>query len=241
MKSKLWAVFAAFLAGSGLFFVFALTGHKFLGTALILAAAIIVVYRFAGKKLTRVMTALIAAALIAFAAVETPIIAAAATDAPSGCEYIIVLGAGLHGTTPSLSLTDRLEAALEYLEENPETKAIVSGGQGPGENMTEAEAMGIWLEARGIAPERIIEEREATSTAENLEYSFGIILDRGDEPDAGTAIVTSEYHLYRAKLMAKDMGVEVSGIAGHTSRLTLMINYFIREAFAAAYYWIFGA
>jgi uncharacterized SAM-binding protein YcdF (DUF218 family) len=97
------------------------------------------------------------------------------------------LGAGLHGTTPSLSLTNRLAAALAFLEEHPDTVAIVSGGQGPGENMTEAEAMTIWLEARGIAPERIIGEPEATSTAENLENSFRIIRERGGDPDGNVA------------------------------------------------------
>ena len=106
--------------------------------------------------------------------------------------------------------------------------------------MTEAEAMGIWLEARGIAPERIIREPEATSTWENLDNSFELIRARGGEPDGNCAIVTSEYHLCRAKLMARDMGVSAYGVAGRTNMPTLMVNYFIREAFALTYYRVFG-
>ena len=136
---------------------------------------------------------------------------------------------------------DRLEGALAWLEAHPDCVAVVSGGQGPGETMTEGEAMSVWLEAKGIDPSRIIVEDKATSTMENLEYSFELIRAAGGEPDGNVAIVTSEYHLCRAKLMAADLGVEAWGVAGHTSWPTLMLNYFIREAFAVTYYRIFGA
>ncbi|NCB50752.1 MAG: YdcF family protein [Clostridia bacterium] len=241
MKNKLWLFSAVLLFVAGVLFFLAITGHGYLGCTLILTAALVVFYHFAGKKLSRIITILTVAALLAFAAVETPIIAAAHTDKDAECGYIIVLGAGVRGTTPSLSLTNRLNAALGFLEEHPDAVAIVSGGRGPGENITEAEAMTVWLEARGIVPERIIGEPEATSTSENLENSFRIIRERGDDPDGNVAIVTSEYHLYRAKLMAEDLGVEAYGVAGHTSMPTLMLNYFIREAFAVVYYWLFGA
>jgi uncharacterized SAM-binding protein YcdF (DUF218 family) len=241
MKRRAWLLAAGPLFAAGLIFAFALTGHGYLGGAFILAAALVAAYHFAGKKLARVLTALVIAGALAFAAVEAPIISAAHTDEDADCKYLVVLGAGLHGSVPSLSLTDRLSAALAYLTEHPDSVAVVSGGQGPGENMTEAEAMAIWLEAKGIAPARIIEEREAVSTTENLANAFALIRERGDEPDGNTAIVTSEYHLYRAKLMARDMGVAAYGIAGNTSWPTLKANYFIREAFAVAYYWVFGA
>ena len=139
-------------------------------------------------------------------------------------------GPGLHPARPQ---------ALRQLELG--AQPVPSGGQGPGENMTEAEAMGIWLEARGVAPERIVLEPEATSTWENLANSFALIRERGGEPDGNCAILTSEYHLCRAKLMAADQGVEAYGVAARTSMPTLMINYFIREAFAVTYYRIFGA
>lgn len=241
MRSKLWLIAVIVLLLAAAVFAFAMTGHGFFAALLALAALFVLAWHFARRRLRIALAVLLLLGIAVFAVIEAPIIAGARTDAPDGCEYLVVLGAGLNGDVPSLSLTNRLTAALEWLEGHPDCTAIVTGGQGPGENMTEAEAMGIWLEARGIEPERIILEPEATSTWENLENSFEIIRARGDEPDLNCAIVTSEYHLCRAKLMAEDMGVRAYGVAGRTSMPTLMINYFIREAFALTYYRIFGA
>ena len=108
-------------------------------------------------------------------------------------KYLVVLGAAVHGSTPSLSMTHRLEGALDYLEAYPESTAIVSGGQGVGEDISEAQAMYDWLTAHGVAPERVIMENKSTSTMENLEFSYNIIRERGDEPAGNVAIVSSGY------------------------------------------------
>ena len=239
MKDKTWIILPVILLAAAFLFLFLLDGYGFIGLLLVLAAAAAVLCHFSGRKARRIYMGIIAAAAVFLIVIEIPIIKAARTDAPEGCDYIIVLGAGVNGKTPSLSLVNRLDAALIYLEDNPETVVIVSGGQGPGENITEARAMGIWLEARGISPERIIQEPNAASTRENLAFSFDIIRIGGDTPD-NVAVVSSEYHLYRAKLLAETLGVSVSGIAGETSLPVLKLNYFIREAGARLYYLIFG-
>lgn len=241
MKGKMWLIFVILLlVGAGLLF-FAATGHDYVAALLVLIAALIVIYRFGGHGLRVAVTVLLVIGIAAFIIIEIPIVREARTDAPNDCEYVIVLGAGLKGDVPTLSLRNRLDAALEWLEAHPDCVAVVSGGQGPGENMPEGEAMGIWLEARGIEPERIIVEDKSTSTMENLENSFALIREAGGEPDGNCAIITSEYHLCRAKLMARSLGVEAWGVAAHTSWPSLMLNYFIREAFAVTYYRIFGA
>lgn len=241
MKGKMWLIFVILLlVGAGLLF-FAATGHDYVAALLVLIAALIVIYRFGGHGFKVAVTVLLVIGIVAFVIIEIPIVKEARTDAPDDCEYVIVLGAGLRGDVPTLSLRNRLDAALEWLEAHPDCVAVVSGGQGPGENMPEGEAMGIWLEARGIEPERIIVEDKSTSTMENLENSFALIREAGGEPDGNCAIITSEYHLCRAKLMAESLGVEAWGVAAHTSWPSLMLNYFIREAFAVTYYRIFGA
>lgn len=241
MKGKMWLIFVILLlVGAGLLF-FAATGHDYVAALLVLIAALIVIYRFGGHGLRVAVTVLLVIGMAVFIIIEIPIVREARTDAPDDCEYVIVLGAGLRGDVPTLSLRNRLDAALEWLESHPDCVAVVSGGQGPGENMPEGEAMGIWLEARGIEPERIIVEDKSTSTMENLENSFALIREAGGEPDGNCAIITSEYHLCRAKLMAESLGVEAWGVAAHTSWPSLMLNYFIREAFAVTYYRIFGA
>ncbi|MBO6158066.1 MAG: YdcF family protein [Firmicutes bacterium] len=165
---------------------------------------------------------------------DLPIIRGAKTDVRPGTDYLIVFGAAVYGETPSPSLRDRLDAALLYLNENPGTRVIVSGGMGPGERITEAEAMRVYLESGGIAPERIIMESKATDTSENLRYSFSLIEKEkagslADFSQVSIAVVSSEYHLYRIRYLADKLGHPVSGIAAPTSYWYLKVNYFIRE------------
>lgn len=241
MKARLWLIAVIVLLVAAVVFAVAMTGHTFVAALCAFIALVIVYFHFVRRRGLRIAAAIVLAAGIAvFGVIEAPIVAGARTDAPDDVEYLVVLGAGLHGDVPSLSLTDRLEGALAWLETHPDCVAVVSGGQGPGETMTEGEAMGIWLEARGIDPSRIIVEDRATSTQENLEYSFALIRGRGGEPDGNCAIVTSEYHLYRAKALAARQGVECFGVAARTSWPTLMLNYFIREGFAVTYYRLTG-
>ena len=241
MKAKLWLIAVIILLAAALLFAVAMTGHMFVAALCALTAAVIAFYHFVRRRALRIaLAALLILGLAVFGVIEAPIIRDARTDAPDDVEYLVVLGAGLHGDVPSLSLTDRLNAALDWLEAHPDCVAVVSGGQGPGETMTEGEAMEVWLEARGVESERIIVEDAATSTWENLENSFALIRERGGEPDGNTAIVTSEYHLYRAKAMAGKLGVECYGVAGRTSWPTLALNYFIREGFAVTYYRLTG-
>ena len=67
----------------------------------------------------------------------------------------IVLGCSVRGKKPSRILTERLDAAKDYLEENPQAIAVLSGGQGADEDISEAECMYEYLSAHGITPERL--------------------------------------------------------------------------------------
>ena len=128
----------------------------------------------------------------------------------------------------------------DYLDRYPDSIAIVSGGMGKGEDITEARAMHDWLVQHGLPEERVLMEPNATSTEENLRYSFEIIRNRGDEPDGNVAIVSSAYHLFRAKSMARLQGVQAAGVAAPWGYKMVMLNYFIREAFGVTHLWVFG-
>lgn len=154
----------------------------------------------------------------------------------TSCRYLIVLGAGVHGTTPSLSLRERLNAAADYLQANPRTVCIVSGGQGPGEDITEAACMADYLAQKGIEPERIWQEDKSTSTEENIAFSLDLIEARtGSRPDTA-GVLSSEYHLFRAGLIARDQGLTAVGIPARTTWLSLRLNYFMREIAAVWYH-----
>ncbi len=248
MKKNLTVpVIAVILIVIALFMKFALIGYSFSAYILVAAAAVLLVLHFlvrgvkkgvkAAKAVTAVLAVLIAAGLAVFAVSEANVVKNARTEERAAqAKYLIVLGAGVNGSTPSLSLRNRLDAALAFLEENPASVAVVTGGQGSGEDLTEAECMRLWLTERGIAPERIISEPRAENTRENLEFSFALIRERegGSVPEP-VAVVSSEYHLLRAKMQAEKLGVDCAGVAARTTLPVLRINYFIREAFGAAY------
>lgn len=175
-----------------------------------------------------------------FLAAEIPVFLNARSDEDTSADYIIVMGAWVNGTTPSLSLTDRLEGALLWLEENPAAVAVVSGGQGKNELVTEARAMADWLTARGVDPGRILLEEQAENSYENILYSLKIIEENGGDPAGRVALLSSDYHLCRLRYMAQRLGCEPVCVSAPTSRFSLMINYAIREAFAMWKCWVFG-
>lgn len=231
-KKLISAAMIVFLA-TVLLFVF--SGHNYLAYTFYFIAALIVIFDFAGRKLKRIICILLAVGFAYFAVLEGFIISEAGGNSEDA-DYIIVLGAAVHGETPSMSLVERMTAAKEYLEDHPDCIAVLSGGRGSNEKMSEADAMYDWLTQNGIPENRLIKEDKASSTYENLKFSYELIGDT----DKTVAVVSSEYHLYRAKLIAADMGYDVGTVAAHTTYPTVMINYFIREAFGLTYYYVSG-
>ena len=239
-KSPFWAFCSAALLALGFFFRFALRGYVYWGYTCFFIVALILAHRFLPVLLWRILLGLTCLGLVYFCIVEIPIIKSARTDPNPARPYLVVLGAAVYGDQPSLTLVRRLEGALNYMNTYPDSVAIVSGGMGKGETVTEAQAMHDWLLRHGIPEERILMEPKATSTRENLSCSFDLIRERGDEPDRNVAIVSSAYHLYRAKSMARLQGVEAAGVAAPWGRTMVMLNYFIREAFGVTHLWVFG-
>ncbi len=228
-------IIAGIIFFAGLLLRFAFSGHNFIAYGMFLVSVLIVVFGVVGKTLKRLIALLLAMGVVYFAIIEIPIIGEASGDGDVDADYLIVLGAAVHGDTPSLSLVERLTAAKDYLDKHPNTVAIVSGGQGGGENVSEAQAMYDWLCKSGIDPDRIIKEDKAVSTYENLKFSREIIGSLTDKSDPTISVVSSEYHLCRAKLIAKSLDMEIHTVAAHTTYFTVKLNYFIREAFGVTY------
>ena len=177
----------------------------------------------------------VVAAVILLAGVETAFMIKAATAKPSENATVVVLGCRAYGSRPSIMLASRLDAAYEYLTEHPDAICIVSGGQGPDESMPEAECMYLYLTEKGIASERIYQENRSTSTRENLLFSQEIIEAEGLNPEI--AIVTNEYHEYRAGMVADALEMEYSAVPARTP-LWLFPTYYIRELYGIIYEWV---
>ena len=214
------------------FFRFALRGYSFLALALAGAAVLFALLCFLPKRRRKALLALTLAFLCAFGFFEAKVLAAAAADPPDDADYLIVLGCGVFGTSPSPSLRERLEAAGDFLEAHPDCVAVVSGGQGEGEDISEAECMRRWLEARGISAERILVEDRAMSTEENMTFSAPMIEAHSGKPYAENAIAvcSSEYHLYRARWLARRfIGIDPPAVAAKTGRPLLLLSNLLRE------------
>ena len=152
------------------------------------------------------------------------------------CDYMIVLGCQIRGTNITRSLRRRLETALNYANENEHVVIIVSGGQGRGEDMSEAQAMHKYLTEHGIDGERIIMEDKSTDTNLNMRYSASYIKDK----DSKVCVVTNTFHIYRAKKLARAQGfTNVSGAAAASDKV-LLLNYMVREAIGIVKDFTFG-
>jgi uncharacterized SAM-binding protein YcdF (DUF218 family) len=227
--------------------MFALVGYSFMAYCFLAVAAVSLLYMAFGMlkgkneklftTLSRILTYAIILFAIAFAITEAAIISEVRSTAGGDAEYAIVLGAGVKGTTPSRSLTARLETALKFAEENPQTYLVVSGGQGENEDISEAECMKKWLVAHGVDDSRILLEDKSQNTVQNIRYSAEVIKANGGNLSDRVYIITEGYHVLRAKVIAMDNGFEsVSTKAAYTGLPILTANYYMREVVAMWYY-----
>lgn len=165
--------------------------------------------------------------ILAFLFLESLVVSDMGEEGEEGLDYVIVLGAQVRGDAPSRALRKRINKAAEYLKENENTKAVLSGGQGPGENRSEAQVMYDCLIEAGIAPERLIREDASTNTVENLEFSGKLI-----GKDARIGIISQNFHIYRALKLAKHQGyTHVCGIAARSEAI-YQPHFMVREACA---------
>lgn len=147
-------------------------------------------------------------------------------------EFVIVLGAGVNGSSPSQSLVERLEAAMAYSDAHPDAVLILSGGQGDEENISEAQCMYDYLTSHGVSASRLRMEDDASTTEENLEFSLRLIEAETGESVTEIGIISSEYHLLRASLIAENLGVNAECYPASTQNKLYFCNMLLREIFA---------
>lgn len=143
-----------------------------------------------------------------------------------GAQTVIVLGCKVNGSKPSKYLYDRCKKAAEYLDKNPSAVAVLSGGQGSDEAISEAQCMENVLLDLGIDKNRLYKEDQSTSTAQNIAFSKKIMEENG--LSKSVLIVTNEFHEYRAKLICDKNGLEFHSSSSKSVFYTL-ITYHTRE------------
>ena len=240
----------AVLSGLAFFLKFCIPGYSFSALVCVCLIAIILFYTFIpliglkfpvfAKISTRFFTAVLILGLLVVGITEAIIIRESFGDPEESVDYIVVLGAKVNADGPSVSLMDRICATYNYLEEHPGVIAVLSGGQGTDEPITEAECMYRELVSLGIDPLRLRMEDYATSTWENLNFSLTYLEHETGSRPTKIGVLSSEYHLFRARLFAKACDVEFVGIPARTSRWGQRINHFMREVAGVWHYLLLG-
>ena len=251
-SEKIQCVIAAVLALAGaVLLTVRAWGMRFSGFLLVGLAAVLVLELLlghwakaskTGRLCRRIFQTALTLVLVPLICIEIYVINVGSSD-PSAlpADAVVVLGAGVNGTQPSLSLSTRLTAALDYLEENPDVPVVLTGGLGYGEEITEARCMYDWLTARGVDPARLIMEEQAGNTAENFAFSKELLEEQGIDPAENlVAVVTNDFHIARSRLIAARQGYgHAFGVPAKLPWRHLEVNYYLRESFAMVKTWIF--
>ena len=240
----------AVLGVMAVYLKFCIPGYSFSALVCLCLIALILFYTFmplVGLKFpgfarwtVRIFSVILALGLLVVGVTEALVIRASFGDPDKSCQYMVVLGAKVRADGPSVSLWDRIYGAQAYLLEHPEVIAVVSGGQGADEPMTEAQCMYDALVALGISPDRIWVEDKAESTWENLNFSLNLIEEKTGARPTEIGVLSSEYHLFRASLFAKACDVGFIGIPAKTSRASQLINHCMREVAGVWHYILLG-
>ena len=250
MRARYWLLGAIGLFALGVVVWLTIYGFQFAGLLLCAAGAVCAVFgaldllkkRFPKTVtwLTRSLAGLLAVFLLLTVVTGVWLgVSLGGADEPEA-EFVVVLGAGVNGTVPSAALRERLEAAQRYMEEYPNAILILSGGQGDHEDITEAACMYRWLTERGADSARLRMEPEAASTEENIAFSLDLIeREFGVRPEK-LGVISAEYHLLRASLLAKQAGVEAVCYPSRTENRAFFCQMFVREIFGVWYTLLFG-
>ncbi len=210
------------------------TGHWFQFTPILIGAGfvllgLLVPFLARYRVLAWIVLIAIAAVLLNVAAFEAKIIREARTEPVADADWVIVLGAKVNGTTPSLSLYNRARTAASYLNGNLRTRAVTTGGRGADEGLEESVAAKRVLVSAGIDPARILTEEKSTSTQENFRFARAAIEAAGGSADDSVVIVTSAFHVYRAKKLAAAAGFSNVSAKGSEDLPLLVPYYYFRE------------
>ncbi|MBR6401047.1 MAG: YdcF family protein [Firmicutes bacterium] len=207
---------------------------------LVLAGAVIGSFRFLpDNKYTRIYALAVAAGAAVYAGIACFIALDRPQTADGSEDAVIVLGCAVIGDRPSNTMYARTLAAAAFAAKNPDAVFVLSGGKGPQEDISEAEAMEKLLLDCGIPPQKIIIEDRATSTTQNFTYSKELLDRHFGGENYSAAFVTNDFHCYRAGRLAQLCGFDdIRCIPAKTPRNAVLLCY-MREVLAVIKMWIF--
>lgn len=187
-----------------------------------------------GKRAVIAAAALLLIGITVFTSTLASVIACSEYSAADETT-VIVLGCRIWGSKPSGSLKARVKAASDYMKENTDAVAILSGGQGEDEDLSEAQCMYNLMLEDGIDGSRLYIEDNSTNTDENISFSKKIIEE--NNLSRNVAVATTDYHQKRAVMICKKNGLEAASLPSKSGRDT-KATFFTREVFGVWVQWI---
>lgn len=191
----------------------------------------------AGKTLLKIFRAAVTAGFLYSAVCAGLILSCFGGTVPPNNATVIVLGCTIDGEKVTPVLKSRLDTAYTYLEANPGSRCILSGGKGKNEDIPEGEAMRRYLVSKGIDNARLFAENESHSTDDNMRRSLEIIERKNFKSEV--LIVTDGFHLFRSRLLAEKYGLSCALMPSQTPWLLFTPN-FLREILALTKFFIVG-
>lgn len=194
------------------------------------------------KQWLRALLGLLLAVLLAFGALLGAVLYGAYDHIQGDPQIMVILGCQINPWGPSVLLQDRLDKALDYLEDHPDLTIVVSGGQGPDEHISEARCMYDYLTEHGVDEAQILLEDRSSNTVENLRYTMELLADEGYDTTADMVVVSNGFHLTRVRMLwSRICGGDdnLSTLAAPSSHVPSRLKMYIREPLALVKSFVF--
>lgn len=185
------------------------------------------------KLAVKVVVALLSAVVLYLGVTFAQVWRAARNDQARPAEAIVVFGTAQYDGIPSPVLAARLDHAIELYEKELAPVIVVTGGNQPGDNFTEATASANYLIERGIPDENVLREVSGTSSWQSLAAAANFLDDR---QITDVLLVSDPFHSLRIRAMASELGLEGHSSPTKTSPIRGMseARYMARETVAVA-------
>jgi uncharacterized SAM-binding protein YcdF (DUF218 family) len=193
---------------------------------------------YKGRRLpawVKVLIVLLLAGVLSFSALLGVVLSGSYDRVQGEAQVMVILGCQVKPWGPSILLQDRLDKALDYLDDHPGLTVVVSGGQGRDEPMSEAQAMYDYLVEHGVDGERILLEDQSHNTDQNLRNTVELLADAGYDADADIVVVSNGFHLTRVRMLwSRICGGDdnLSTLAAPSSHLPSRLKMYLREPLA---------
>ena len=190
----------------------------------------------------KVLLGLVLAGAVTFGALFGAVLYGSHDHIRGDPQVMVILGCQVKPWGPSVLLQDRLDKALDYLEDHPDLTIVVSGGQGPDEPVSEARCMYDYLTEHGVDGARILMEDQSHNTVENLRYTMDLLAEAGYDTTADMVVVSNGFHLTRVRMLWSRVcggDYNLSTLAAPSSHVPSRLKMYIREPLALVKSFVF--